>query len=94
MTVMQPTRLSGEEVARRGEELYQESLRDKLEADPENIGKIVVVDLESGDYEVDDFSIAASKRLQARHPDGHRYAMRIGYDAVYGFGRPPQRVKR
>jgi hypothetical protein len=91
---MQPTRWGQEDVAPRGEEPYQQSLREKLEADPANIGKIVVIDLDSGDYEVDDLSIAASKRLQARHPDGRRYAMRIGYDAVYGFGRPPQRVKR
>jgi hypothetical protein len=91
---MAQTQLSKEEIRRRAEERYERDLRDRLEADENNIGKILMLDVESGDYEIDDVAIAASKRLRERHPDGHRYALRIGYDAVYGLGTQPRRSKR
>jgi hypothetical protein len=85
--------ISREEIARRGEEIYEEQLRDALETE-ENIGKVVVIDIETGDYDMDEEPMPASHRLRARHPDGATYAIRIGYDAVWGFGGGPQRVKR
>ncbi len=89
---MAQTSLSKEEIWRRAEERYAQ-LRDQLEADERNIGKIIVIDVESGDYEVDDYGISASDRLQERHPNGDRYGIRIGYDAVYSFAGPLPRSK-
>ena len=45
-------RFSNEEIARQGEEIYENRLRDALETD-ENIGKVVVIDVETGDYELE-----------------------------------------
>lgn len=78
-------RFTSEEIARRGQELYQKSLRDKVETD-ENIGKLVSIDIETGDYEIDDDLIAAGRRLLARHPDAALWTERIGYNAVYSLG--------
>jgi len=38
--------------------------------------------------------LQASHRLRAKHPGGTLYGLRIGYDAVEGFGSAPIRVKR
>lgn len=87
-------RFSSEEIVRRGEEMYAERLRGVVETD-ENVGKIVVIDTETGEYEIDDDPLAASRRALAKHPGAAIYAVRIGYDYVYGFGGlGPQRMKR
>jgi hypothetical protein len=78
-------RFSGEEIGRRGEEIYEQHLRALVETE-ENIGKIISIDIETGDYEIDDDLIVSGRRIQARHADAAMYAKRIGYDAVYAIG--------
>ena len=64
-------------------ELYVQ-LRDKVET-AGNIGRFIVLDVESGDYEIDDEGIESSRRLLARHPGAILYALRLGYKAVASF---------
>ena len=85
---MPQDQLSREQVAERGEEIYAERLRDSVETE-ENIGKVIVIDLKTGDYEIDDDGLQASHRLRAKHPGGPLHGLRIGYDAVEGFGSAP-----
>ena len=68
---------------RRARALY-ETLRAQVEK-PENIGKLIVLDPESGDYEIDDRGIESAHRLQARHPGADLFALRIGYKNVESF---------
>jgi hypothetical protein len=82
---MDQPRLNRDEVARRGKQLYQETIRAKVETE-ENIGKIVSIDVETGDYEVDADLLKAAHRLRARHPGAALWGERIGYDAVYALG--------
>ena len=89
---MSHNHLSKEQLAERGEKIYTERLRDTVETE-ENIGKIIVIDVDTGDYEIDDDGLHASHRLRAKHPGGTLYGLRIGYDAVEGFGSAPARVK-
>lgn len=63
MAVRQP-RYSKEAFARRGDELYESQVRSQVEEG--NHGKIVAIDLETGDFEVDASEIAACDRLEAR----------------------------
>ncbi|MCA1718501.1 MAG: hypothetical protein LC781_17315 [Actinobacteria bacterium] len=49
---------TSDEVARRGEELYERSVRALVE--PENDGRFLALDVESGDYELADEALAAS----------------------------------
>jgi hypothetical protein len=51
-----------------------------------NIGKFLVLDIESGDYEIDDEDEKASRRILARHPEGVLYGLRIGFAAAYRLG--------
>jgi hypothetical protein len=73
-----------EEVARRGQELYEGKIRQKVE--PEQIGRFLVVDIESGDYEVADDDLAASDRILARRPNAILYGLRVGRDYAYRLG--------
>lgn len=83
MTVQQP-RHSKEEFARRGDEIYESHVRSQVEED--NHGKIVAIDIETGDFEVDASEIAACDRLEARHPDAQIWIVRIGSRHVRRFG--------
>jgi hypothetical protein len=85
-------RFSREETDRRGTELYEKKIRAKVETE-ENIGKIIVIDIETGEYEIDADGLAASHRALAKHPGAALLGLRIGYDAVEGFGFGPNRVK-
>ncbi len=80
------------EVGRLGDEIYERDIRGLVE--PKYVGKFLVLDVLSGDYEIDDDDFEASRRSEAKHPDGVRYLIRIGYDAAFSFGgalRPRER---
>src|SRR5262245_61085420 len=70
-----------EEVAERGEAIYERDLRAHVE--PAHLGKFIVIDIEAGDYEIDGNVVAATRRVAARHPDGARYLVRIGSSAAF-----------
>jgi hypothetical protein len=76
-------RYSKEELARRGQELYEAGIRQQVEAG--NEGKIVAIDIETGDFEVDENVVPSTNRLFARHPDAQPWGIRIGHQAVYHF---------
>lgn len=59
---MQAIFLSREEVARRARQLYETTIRQKVEIE-ENIGKMVIVDIETGSYEVDKTGVKAAHNL-------------------------------
>ena len=83
----------GREIAARGQALYDARLRQQVETD-ENIGKIIVLDVDSGDYEIADEGLTAGHRLKARRPDAALLCLRIGYNAVYSFGGVLTRTKQ
>ncbi|MBE9238130.1 MAG: hypothetical protein VKL60_04005 [Sphaerospermopsis sp.] len=83
MTIHQP-RYSKEEFAQIGEQIYEMQIRPKIEAG--NEGKIVAIDIETGDFEIDASEIAACDRLESRHPDAQIWIVRIGSRYVRRFG--------
>ena len=77
-------RYSKEEFARRGDEIYERLLRADLESG--NEGKFVVIDIETGDYEIDADELTASDRLLARVPNAQIWLRRIGSRYAHRFG--------
>jgi 2-succinyl-5-enolpyruvyl-6-hydroxy-3-cyclohexene-1-carboxylate synthase len=57
-----------------GTEIYERRLRHVLE--PQHNGKYVVIDVETGEYEVDENHLAASDRAAAKRPGAPLYATR------------------
>lgn len=87
-------RYSSDEFARRGEAIYAEKIEPTLTLEDE--GKAVAIDIETGEYEIDEDELLASVRLRRRIPDPQIWGVRIGYEAVDSFGPPlvPKRLKR
>jgi len=83
---------SPQEVESRGEAIYERKIRDRVEA--ENRGKFLVIDVESGEFEMDEDDLQATKRLLAKRPDAVLYGLRIGYPAAYTLGGHVGREER
>jgi N12 class adenine-specific DNA methylase len=88
---MPHSRFSSEEIEQRGELIYAESLRAQVEI-PENIGKIISIDIETSDYELADDLLSGAMRLLAKYPDAAIHGKRIGYDAVIAVGGSLTRI--
>jgi hypothetical protein len=88
---MGTTSLSRSDTAEQGEALYERKIRASVET-PENIGKMVIMDVETEEYEVDDLGLDAARHLQARHPDALLYGKRIGYDVSEALGGTMERT--
>ena len=82
-------RYSMEEFARRGKEIYARVVRPTLS--PDDIGKLVMIDIESEDFEVDTNEFAAIDRLLERRPDAQTWLERAGYQTVDVIGSTLQR---
>jgi len=79
-------RYSNEELARRGEEIYERDILPKVGA--EDQGKVVVIEVDTGDFEIDKDEVAAGERLRARHPESLFWFRRVGSLYLYRFGHP------
>lgn len=72
------------EVATKGKAIYQERIKPLV--DPLHCGKFLVVDVETGDYEIGERMILASKKLRERKPEAITYGVRVGFLAAYRMG--------
>src|SRR5690349_9734829 len=77
-------RLTREEFARRGDEIYERTVRPRLPADTQ--GRFVAIDVESGEYQLADDELTAIDRLQARVPGAAVWLRRVGRRDTYHFG--------
>jgi len=78
---------SPEELARSGAEAFDRTVRSVLR--PEDDGKFVAIDVDSGEYEIDPDDYAAVTRLRARVPAADVWLARAGSPATCRIGRGP-----
>jgi hypothetical protein len=83
MAVLEP-RYSMEEFARRGEEIYRRDIKPQLQA--EHLGKFIVIDIETGMWEMDPDGLTASERLLSRNAMAQMWLIRAGYEAAHSIG--------
>ena len=80
---------SSEELQRLGDDLFDRDIRAKVsDEDPR---KYLMIDVDSGDYEVDTDDMAACDRLLARHPEAQIIGRRVGSPYTRHFGGRPWR---
>jgi hypothetical protein len=79
-----PSTYDPEMVARQGREWYEREIREEVEESQR--GKYLVLDVETGDFEVDDDHLVASDRMAARHPGKPLYSVRVGYPTLGRIG--------
>lgn len=73
-----------EEVGERGERIYEQEIKERVE--PHEKGKFVIIDIETGEYEIDKSDLAATKRALAKRPEAVLYGVRVGYPTAYKLG--------
>jgi hypothetical protein len=81
---MNVAELSKEEFAALAKEIYYRDIRPQVI--DEHRGEFLVLDVESGDYEMDTDDAVALDRLYVRHPQGRQFLFRIGYKSAYSIG--------
>ena len=91
MTTIAP-RHSKETFAKLGDEIYERTVQPELQ--PEDDGKFVVIDIETGAYEIDIDEITASDRLLARYPEAQVWLRRVGSRCARHFGSHRQLADR
>jgi hypothetical protein len=77
-------RYSSDEIVERGQALYDQRIREQVE--PRYTGKFLVLDIETGEFEIDADSVAALERATAKHPDPALYLLRVGFPTAVSLG--------
>ena len=78
------TNYTSKEVAIRGEAIYKREIRDKVEQ--KHKGKFLVIDIETGEYEMNVDDLVATKCLLAKYPSAVVYGLQIGSPTAYRIG--------
>lgn len=84
-----PTPKQREEMARKAEVLFRNHIQSQVAGRPPT--DYLLIDVETGDFEVDASELEASERLQQRRPDGLVWMRRVG--SPYGR-RAGGRIRR
>ncbi|MDE2778398.1 MAG: hypothetical protein OXI91_01805 [Chloroflexota bacterium] len=81
---MHAEKYSTDEVRERASKIYENDIRHLVE--PKHNGRFVVIDIESGDYEIGDDDITAEERLEERRPGCQGHLFRIGCESAFVIG--------
>ena len=84
MTVNAQKRRTNEEARRLGDQIYERDIRPKVEKT--HHGKIVAIDVDSGDYAIGDMGVTAAERLLERRPEADIWCVKVGYRTMRSFG--------
>ena len=76
-----------EEVAAQAKTLYEQQIRARVESD--NIGKYLVIDIETGEYLMDEDEIALMKRAALKYSPYNLYGLRIGQRTMGRVSKSP-----
>lgn len=68
------------DIASVGMAMYEDM---RVEMEATQWGRMVVIDVNTGDYEVADDDLTATLRLMARNPEAVTWGERVGYPAPY-----------
>jgi hypothetical protein len=90
---MQAILLSSEEVAELATKLYADSIRETVEIEA-NIGKMVIIDVETGAYHVDANGIESARYLRQQNPTARLFGIRIGYNVAASFSGVMERTAK
>lgn len=77
-------RYSPEEFLAKGTQVYREQILPKLDKSSAD-GKIVAIDIETGEFELADTTLVAAAKMFDRIPDAQLWFERIGAEGVHKF---------
>ncbi len=70
-----------EEIVQRGKEIYERDIR--LLVEEGNEGRVVAIDVLTGEFELADDAITSAGQLRARAPEAVIFVLRVGYPALH-----------
>jgi hypothetical protein len=76
---------SVEEIAAKASSMYVDGIQQQVET-TDNIGKMLTIDVETGEYFIDKSGVEGMMFLKAKRPSARLFTIRIGYSAAFGFG--------
>ena len=79
------------EVANKAQQIYENDIRQQVESS-ENIGKMIVIDAETGEYGIDSTGVESALKLKQKNPQARLFTIRIGYDVAVSFGGASERI--
>jgi hypothetical protein len=80
-----------EEVATAGKALYADKIKQLVETS-ENIGKMLTLDVKTGEYIIDENPAETILKLKQKRPFARLFTLRIGYRTAVSFGGLNDRI--
>ena len=76
-----------EEIIARGKAIYERHLRSRITT-PENVGKLLMIDVDSGDYELgeDGNDVELFRSLRQSRPNAQVFSLKVGYRTADAVG--------
>jgi hypothetical protein len=74
-------------------QILSSEIRQKVEVEG-NIGKMIIIDIETGDYEIEEAGLQAAHNLYAKHPYARLFGIQIGYNVAASIGGVMERVSK
>ncbi len=81
LVLEEPPGYTKEEIARRGKDIYERNIQSLIEAN--NKGRIVAIDVITGEFELADSALTSASQLRARLPEAEVFVLRVGYPALH-----------
>jgi len=91
--IMQAIFWTIEEVAQRAKQFYENGIRQQVET-AENIGKMIIIDIETGEYAIDKTGIESAHYLRNKNRFARLFGIRIGYKVAASFSGEMERDYR
>ena len=76
---------SVEEIAAKAIDMYVHGIQQQVEI-PDNIGKMLTIDVETGEYFIDKSGVEGMMYLKAKKHTARLFTIRIGHSVAFGFG--------
>ena len=73
--------ITRDEIVRRGEDIYERDIKPLVEAG--NEGRVVAIDVISGEYEMAEDALASIGQLRARMPGAAIFVLRVGHPGLH-----------
>jgi hypothetical protein len=77
-------RYSDKVAAKRGEAIFEKKTKPHTNGEDEN--DFISIDIETGEYEIDEDELTACDRLNARVPNAQIWLRMVGFPYAYRFG--------
>ncbi len=81
---MSDSRLTKDEIARRGREIYEREIRAEVEG--QHDGEFLVIDVATAEYAIGEDEDEVFTRAEGKDPKGLFYLMRVGHRAAHRIG--------